>query len=860
MGSRRLLASRVRSGNKLAPLALLFSALSLVGCGFMGVELSQLAGGADTGDGDGSGTGRDARVGDGDDGPGDTDGGDGAPDGTFDAGTLLPGNPDEVEVCVLQTCTSDVAQCPDDSGKSWPGICGCAVSDGIDEDRDGTPDCIDLCPGTPDRLPNGTCGCPAAAADSDADGTPNCIDYCPGDPNKTGPGVCGCEVADHDSDGDGMPDCIDRCAADPMKVVPGVCGCGVEDNDLDTDGDGIRDCVDTCGGFDDTKYVSDASCGVGYCLTTNTPSSCVERVETACVPGEPRAATDTTCDGVDDDCDGELDEEYMPETMTCGVGACRRQGHRLCVDGAPFEVCTAGMGSADDATCDGIDDDCDGEIDEDYPTRATSCGVGACARSGSLICSNGEEVNTCSQGSAAADDASCDGIDNDCDGQIDEDYVPVPTATTCGAGACQRNGSRICDAGNLVDICIAGTGGGNDATCDGVDDDCDGQIDEDYVPVPTTCGVGSCARNGSLVCSNGRVVNTCSAGQPAANDRTCNNIDDDCDGQVDEDYIVVSSCGVGYCQSTNTPSSCVNGVETACMPGTPRANNDTTPDGVDDDCDGQVDEDACIARTETYGYATNLRTLAPGPCKTVTVHLWGGAGAAGAVGGNWGASVRGGAGGAGGYAYQVVTLPTGATVQLAVGQGGQGCGSPGGGNPTAIFQGGAGNKSKGGAGVVGGGDSSTTGGAGGTGAGAGGAGRIGGGGGGAGSAPYGPFGESAAGGAGTVLLVNGTRQVVAGGGGGGGGAGADFTTNGKGGGAGGSGCSVKGVNGSGGIAGGGGGGGGGGVCVGSTTQTGSGRTPYNTNNLLPNGNALGGVQTTECAAGGNGYAVVTFAP
>lgn len=52
------------------------------------------------------------------------------------------------------------------------------------------------------------------------------FDECPGDPNKITPGICGCGFPDIDSDNDGTFDCMDECPNDPDKVEPGKCGCG----------------------------------------------------------------------------------------------------------------------------------------------------------------------------------------------------------------------------------------------------------------------------------------------------------------------------------------------------------------------------------------------------------------------------------------------------------------------------------------------------------------------------------------------------------------------------------------------------------------------------------------------------------
>jgi len=63
-------------------------------------------------------------------------------------------------------------------------------------------------------------------------------------------------------------------------------------------------------------------------------------------------------------------------------------------------------------------------------------------------------------------------------------------------------------------------------------------------------------------------------------------VDDNCDGSVDEGFL--ASCGLGACAASS--DVCGNGLLVACVPGTPLASADTTCDGVDDDCDGSIDE------------------------------------------------------------------------------------------------------------------------------------------------------------------------------------------------------------------------------------------------------------------------------
>ena len=179
------------------------------------------------------------------------------------------------------------------------------------------------------------------------------------------------------------------------------------------------------------------------------------------------------------------------------------------------------------------DDDCDGLTDEDYVSDSGCFLPGACAAGNAASsCSEGVEI-ACQSGAPAADDTLCNALDDDCDGQTDEDFVSTPTA--CGVGACAAAGATSCVAGSVIDSCSAGVPATDDTTCDGIDDDCNGLTDEDFVSTPTACGVGACAAAGATSCVAGSVIDSCSAGSPAADDTTCDGIDDDCDGPVDED-------------------------------------------------------------------------------------------------------------------------------------------------------------------------------------------------------------------------------------------------------------------------------------------------------------------------------------
>jgi hypothetical protein len=203
------------------------------------------------------------------------------------------------------------------------------------------------------------------------------------------------------------------------------------------------------------------------------------------------------------------------------------------VNGSIQDSCDPGDPAPNDLTCNGIDDNCNGSNDEGYISVGTTCGVGACANSGATSCVNGSIQDSCDPGDPAPNDATCNGIDDNCNGSNDEGYISV--GTTCGVGACANSGATSCVNGSVQDSCDPGDPAPNDVTCNGVDDNCNGSNDEGYIPVATNCGIGACAAAGITSCVNGGVIDSCLPGAPAPSDSVCNAIDDDCDGPIDEE-------------------------------------------------------------------------------------------------------------------------------------------------------------------------------------------------------------------------------------------------------------------------------------------------------------------------------------
>lgn len=184
----------------------------------------------------------------------------------------------------------------------------------------------------------------------------------------------------------------------------------------------------------------------------------------SCVPAAEQ------CDGIDNDCDKQVDEDCActnGQTQACYSGPENSMGQGLCIGGQQACDLTGTWGTCIGQvlpvpeTCDNVDEDCNGLIDD---MGMTSCGVGAC-RATVDTCTNGQ-FNECTPGLPIPE--LCDGLDNDCDQLVDETYPGKGMACDTGLDGACGSGKTDCVAGSPS--CVQTIQPVNE-TCNGIDDD-----------------------------------------------------------------------------------------------------------------------------------------------------------------------------------------------------------------------------------------------------------------------------------------------------------------------------------------------------------------------------------------------------
>ncbi len=467
--------------------------------------------------------------------------------------------------------------------------------------------------------------------DTDLDGVPDAIDSCPNDYNpaqdlSTDPescGTCGNVCA--------MPNAVPGCvsgvcviaACDPVYVdCDGLVsnGCELPVADFDTDPSNCGGCGLTCsvahgvaGCAAGTCVV--ASCDVGYADCDGLYSSGCEYA-TAGFSTDPKhcGSCTITCD---------------PQTQVCTSGVC---GPAICPAGTGDCLPPAG--------------DCETDL-ETSMENCGACGLSCVLPDATGSCIGGQcLVSSCAPGFHDCNKIAADGCEVS-DAQLQTDPA---NCGACGVSCAAPNATTACTAGLCaVTKCAAGYFDCNHVFNDGCE-----LAAADLLTDPSNCG--ACG----VVCAPANATGACDAGQcvigsclpgyhdldgnpangceyacsaSAATDTTCDGVDDDCNGLVDEGFVP-PFCGVGACRAEG---ACVAGV-VSCVPGLPSvegpAGDTTCEDSFDNDCDGLTDSEDpdCIGVDAGTGGAAGA----------------GGANTGGAAGAGTGGSDTGGAAGAGG--------------------------------------------------------------------------------------------------------------------------------------------------------------------------------------------------------------------
>ena len=213
-------------------------------------------------------------------------------------------------------------------------------------------------------------------------------------------------------------------------------------------------------------------------------------VGSACATSDAMLEKKRREDSVTGRCDaGQQGECYTGDPKTAGRGACKAGSH-TCADGI-WSACEGEVLPAAES-CNKLDDDCDGVVDNSFERDGALCfykgAKGACRTQGRWTCAADGKKSVCDAPIVKPSAETCNAIDDDCDGETDEDSIPAAKreCETGRKGVC-ASGTNKCVKGKTQ--CVLDVQPGAEI-CNGLDDDCDGKVDNDCASPEEAAAVG----------------------------------------------------------------------------------------------------------------------------------------------------------------------------------------------------------------------------------------------------------------------------------------------------------------------------------------------------------------------------------